>query len=82
MINKKDKGIHFIITGGTIDSFYDGSKDSIVPSKKSVIPELIHSFKLDGQIRYTHVCMKDSRALDDRDLKNIINTISKRIIKL
>ena len=38
--------IHFIITGGTIDSHYDGTKDTAVPNKESVIPKFIEELKL------------------------------------
>lgn len=27
-MNQKTSTIHFVITGGTIDSYYDGSKDT------------------------------------------------------
>lgn len=38
--------IHFIITGGTIDSHYDGSKDTALPNEESVIPGFIRSLRL------------------------------------
>lgn len=40
------KAIHFIITGGTIDSAYDVTKDTVVPNQKSVIPSFVKSLKL------------------------------------
>lgn len=67
--------IHFIITGGTIDSFYDGTKDTVIPNEKSVIPNFIKSLKLHEKIEFTEVCMKDSRDLTESDLKNIIKVI-------
>ncbi len=33
--------IHFIITGGTLDSYYDGTKDTVAVYKKSAIPNFI-----------------------------------------
>lgn len=30
-----DNSIHFILTGGTIDSYYDGIKDTVVPNEHS-----------------------------------------------
>ncbi len=69
--------IHFIITGGTIDSFYDGTKDTVVPNKKSVIPDFVKSLKLHEKIAFTEVCMKDSRNLTRTDLKNILKKIQK-----
>ncbi len=70
-----DKSVHFIITGGTIDSFYDGTKDTVVSSKHSIIPEVINSFKLYGNFSFTEVCMKDSRQLTQNDLEEICKTI-------
>ncbi len=77
-------GIHFIITGGTIDSYYDGTKDTVVPNKSSIIPEFLKSLKLQEKLRFTKICMKDSRDLTKKDLKKILEAIKrspyKRII--
>jgi len=43
---KKEPTIHFIFTGGAIDSFYNGIKDTISPHKHSVIPDYIKNLKL------------------------------------
>lgn len=67
--------IHYIITGGTIDSHYDGSKDTAVTNKESVIPSFIESLKLYHDAEFTTVCMKDSRELKREDLENILKTI-------
>lgn len=45
-MNESNFTIHYIITGGTIDSFYDGRKDTVVPNKESIIPFFIESLKL------------------------------------
>jgi len=73
MANKSK--IHFIITGGTIDSYYEPTKDTAVPNKHSVIPRFIQSLKLYEECEFTEICMKDSRELDQADLKNICKTI-------
>lgn len=77
-------GIHFIITGGTIDSYYDGTKDTAVPNKESIIPSFVKSLKLYENADFTQICMKDSRDLSQVDLKNILKSIeeseSKRVI--
>ncbi len=73
---KKDK-IHFILTGGTIDSYYDPTKDTTVPNKKSVIPAFIESLKLYDNFEFTEVCMKDSREINNSDRKKILNYIKK-----
>lgn len=69
--------IHFIITGGTIDSFYDGTKDTVTPLPHSSIPAFIKSLKLHENIEFTEICMKDSRALTKNDMLRVARTIQK-----
>jgi len=83
-MKKNTLSIHFIMTGGTIDSHYDGKKDTVVPNKQSIMPRFIESMKLYDKTIFSEVCMKDSREITKKDLKNILNKIekssSKRII--
>lgn len=76
--------IHFILTGGTIDSYYEASKDTCIPNKESVIPAFIKGLQLYNKFIFTQVCMKDSRSLTKKDVKNILKTAQdsphKRII--
>jgi L-asparaginase len=74
-MGEKTFTINFVITGGTIDSFYDGSKDTAVPNKESIIPSFIGSLKLYHGTEFTTVCMKDSRDLKREDLENVLKTI-------
>ncbi len=69
--------IHFILTGGTIDSYYDGTKDTAVPHKKSVIPEFIKILKLYEKCEFTEVCMKDSRNINSSDRKKVLKIVKK-----
>jgi hypothetical protein len=55
--------VHFILTGGTIDSYYKGEIDTAVPNKHSVIPNYLKGLKLYLNLKFTEVCMKDSRSL-------------------
>lgn len=84
MTQKIHPSIQFIITGGTIDSYYEGTKDTAVPNKKSIIPSFIKSLKLYTKTKFTTICMKDSRDLTKADLRRILETIeaskSKKII--
>ena len=79
-----DKTIHFIITGGTIDSYYDGTQDTVIPNEHSVIPEFIKSLKIYEETFFTEACMKDSRALNESDRKDILKILeeipSKKVI--
>lgn len=75
---KKDNfTIHFIMTGGTIDSYFDGKKDTIVPYKHSMVPRFIEGMKLYNKTVFSEVCMKDSREITRSDLKNILNRIER-----
>jgi len=67
--------IHFIITGGTIDSYYEATKDTAVPLLNSCIPPFIKSLRLYEKIMFTEVCMKDSRQLTEEDMKEIAEAI-------
>ncbi len=68
--------IHFVITGGTIDSEWDGLTDTIRPLPDTVVPKYIESLHLPHEINYTVVCMKDSRSLKSSDLDAVANTIN------
>ena len=63
--------IEFVITGGTIDSAYDGTQDTAVPNRESILPEVMQLIKSDVPFQFTTVCMKDSRGLTADDLENI-----------
>jgi len=80
----KNNKLHFILTGGTIDSYYNGIKDTAVPNEHSVVPKFVRILKLYETCEFTEVCMKDSRALTQKDRKKILNAViksdSKRII--
>lgn len=66
-----DTKIHFILTGGRIDSVWDGGVDEIVVAEHSVIPSFIKTIGLTLDITYTEICMKDSRALTQQDRESM-----------
>ena len=74
-MDERTSTIHFIITGGTIDSHYDGSKDTAVTNKESVIPNFIESIKLYHGAEFTTVCMKDSRDLNREDIEHVLQAV-------
>ncbi len=67
--------IHVILTGGRIDSVWDGQVDEIVISRESVIPSFFKSISLNLDFEFTTICMKDSRALTPEDREKIRQTI-------
>ncbi len=78
MISQKKNGtIHFFMTGGTIDSVYDGIRDTAVPRNSSIIPLYINSLRLYEKTCFTEICMKDSRALSKEDVKKLCSAIDK-----
>lgn len=74
---KKLKPIHFIMTGGTIDSYYNGTHDTVETLLHSSIPDYVKTLKLPSKIKFTEVCMKDSRDLNLNDLSYIVKAIKK-----
>lgn len=78
IINSKimSNSIHIILTGGTIDSYYEITKDTVVPNRETVIPGFLESLKsYNLTIEFTTICMKDSREINDEDRKKIVKTI-------
>lgn len=73
----KKENIEIIITGGTIDSFYDATKDTVVPSANSIIPSFLESLKTYNTFSFHEVCMKDSRSISNADLKKVVIIINK-----
>lgn len=80
---KKEK-LHFIITGGTIDSYFDPIAEKTLPCEHSYVPKFINILKLYESITFSEVFMKDSRDIKDLDRKKILQEIeksnSKRVI--
>jgi len=68
--------VHFIMTGGTIDSAYNGTFDTVEPWEKSVIPQYIARAKIDRPVQFTQVCMKDSRRLSTQDRQEMVKVIN------
>ncbi len=73
--------IHIILTGGTIDSVWSGAKDTVVVSEHSTLPEyfseLGKNLKFPQELKFTEVCMKDSREINDIDRKKVLEEIEK-----
>lgn len=80
MEGKNGEKIHFVITGGTIDSVWNGAQDTVVVSEHSVLPEyfaeLRKNLKFYEDITFTEICMKDSRAITKEDRKNMLKAIA------
>ena len=69
--------IHFIMTGGTIDSYYEGRLDTSVPNTHSIIPDYVKRLRLYAKTKFTEICMKDSRQLTKRDFAAVLKAIER-----
>lgn len=70
--------IVFIFTGGTIDSYFDADKGSIVPHPRSIIPAYIEKrLFLDPRLRFEYIqlCAKDSRDITNADRQQMVQLI-------
>jgi len=67
--------LHFVITGGTLDSYYDPISGTALPNKQSYVPDFISLLKLYETCTFSEVCMKDSRELTDADRQKILDNI-------
>ncbi len=72
---KKEK-ILVILTGGTIDSYYNWIKDTAEPLEKSSLPNYFASMKLYDEFEFVEVCMKDSRSINGEDRATILDALS------
>lgn len=74
----KNKGtIHFIITGGTIDSSWSGKQDTAIPNEHSYLPEFFKDLDLYEKVEFTEICLKDSRNLTQADVQQILSEVEK-----
>lgn len=72
----KTSHIHLVITGGTIDSVFDGTLDTTVVNDSSVIQDYLTKmirphFKITQEI----VTLKDSRAITDHTRADVVKAI-------
>lgn len=77
-----NKGVHFILTGGTIDSVFDPSADSIIVNDHSVIASFIDTeIHPHINITYETLTLKDSREITNNIREEIIKSITKSTAK-
>jgi L-asparaginase len=69
------RAIHLFMTGGTIDSSYVGEVDTVMPNRRSVIPEYFKNLRLKRRLKFSPVCLKDSRDLTVSDRKQLMTRI-------
>ena len=79
--SQDSKFIEIIITGGTIDSAWNGARDTAVVSEHSVLPEyfknLAQNLKFYENFIFTEICMKDSRDIREEDREKVLDAVEK-----
>ena len=73
-----NKNIHFIITGGTIDSVFSAEKDTVVVNDSSVIANYLETaIKPHIEVTSEILTLKDSREITDNIRHEILSSIEK-----
>ncbi len=77
MISTAIKKIQLIITGGTIDSYYDIDKCTNMPHQNSVIAAFLDKYARMGssKIEVSEICMKDSRDITREDIHAVYDAV-------
>jgi L-asparaginase len=73
--NMRDK-IHFILTGGTIDSTTKGRERDVL-LEHSAVPEYLRNLNLHPGLKFSELFMKDSREITDIDREKILQIIQR-----
>ncbi len=71
----EENKILIVLTGGTVDSRWDGKLDTAVVREHSSVPEYFETLILYARVEFREACMKDSRNLKTGDLRNILNIV-------
>lgn len=77
MTQNNKKKVHLVITGGTIDSYYDVDKCTTMPRQSSVIGSFLKDYIRMGseQVEISEICMKDSRDISQQDIEKVRESI-------
>ena len=69
------KQIHLMVMGGTIDSHWDGKKDTAIMNEQSAIAPYFKELILYVDLKVSAVCLKDSREIGEEDLQALLKEI-------
>lgn len=75
------KKIQFIMTGGTIDSYWSGKHDTAKVHEHSILPDFFNNLDLYTELDFVEVCMKDSRELTQSDMQKVLETVEQSTLK-
>lgn len=74
-------GIHFVLTGGTIDSHFNPAKDTVTIGEKTSIEDYIKTLQLHESTKFDVVVLKDSRDLRYKDRQKVLDTVNQSIYR-
>gem|GEM_PF-6899130 len=57
--------LEILLMGGTIDSEYDVQQDMIAPARHSFVMKYMKSLRLEEEIEFSVICLKDARDIDE-----------------
>ncbi|MBI2144261.1 asparaginase [Candidatus Woesearchaeota archaeon] len=71
----EQKIVHFMHTGGTIDSEFDGDSDGVALHKNSIIPVYFQKLGILDTIVSTQICMKQSTDIGAPERQRLLAAI-------
>ena len=74
--------IQIIITGGTIDSFFNPTKDGTDIGRKVFTPDFLKQMNLHNPLEFTSLFLKDSRDIRYKDRQELLKAIQNSKHKL
>lgn len=66
-----------MLTGGTLDSQFDPSKDTVVTAEKTNVPEYVEKLKLHNPAEFSMLFMKDGREIRYKDREKLLEKVRK-----
>lgn len=81
-MNKRYDKIHFVLTGGTIDSHFNPAKDQVTIGEETSVEGYINKLQLHNDYQFEVVVLKDSRDLRYKDRQQILETVKKSTHKM
>ena len=69
-------GIHFILTGGTIDKSYDPVRETPTPNDKTIVPYYLErKVRPDIDMSFEEICLLDSNDIDEEIRGRVLQAV-------
>lgn len=69
--------IQLLLMGGTVDSYWEGRKDTAVVGTESIIPAYFKNLIIYAEVVFQVVALKDSRDITGQDMDLLLKTVEK-----